>query len=56
MSFDTFEKIKFENDIYFKLKETELEAKLTVKRYNHNEIVLIWEKLLKRRWNSEYTG
>ncbi len=38
MSLDTFEKIKFENDIYFKLKEAELEANLTVKRYNHNEI------------------
>ena len=37
MSLDTFEKIKFENDVYFRLKEAELEANFTVKRFNHNE-------------------
>ena len=38
MSLDAFERISFENKIYFKLEEAELEAKVTNKRYNHNEV------------------
>ncbi len=38
MSLDSFEKLKFENDIYFKLKEAEVESASTSKRYSHGEV------------------
>ena len=38
MSLDSFEKLKFENDIYFKLKEAEMESASTSKRYSHDEV------------------
>lgn len=38
MSMESFERRQFESEIYFKLKEAELEAKYTNKRYSHEEI------------------
>lgn len=38
MSMETYEQKLFENDIYFKLKESELEAKFTDRRFSHEEI------------------
>jgi len=38
MSMETFERLQFESEIYFKLKEAELEAKTTNKRFSHNEV------------------
>ena len=38
MSLDSFEKLKFENDIYFKLKEAEFESASTSKRYSHDDV------------------
>lgn len=38
MSIEAYERKLFESDIYFKLKEVELEAKTTDKRFNHEEV------------------
>lgn len=38
MSIETFEKYRLENEVYLKLKEAELEAKFTDKRYSHEEV------------------
>lgn len=38
MSIETYERKLFESDIYFKLKEAELEAKSTDIRYSHEEV------------------
>lgn len=38
MSMEAYELHQFESEIYFKLKEAELEAKTTDKRYSHKEV------------------
>ncbi|RYM06161.1 type II toxin-antitoxin system Phd/YefM family antitoxin [Sporolactobacillus sp. THM7-7] len=38
MSIEAYERKLFESEIYFKLKESELEAKFTDKRYSHDEV------------------
>ena len=38
MSIEAYERKLFESEIYFKLKEAELEAKSTDVRYSHEEI------------------
>ena len=38
MSMEAYERHQFESEIYFKLKEAELEAKITNKRYSHKEV------------------
>jgi hypothetical protein len=38
MSMEAYERKLFESEIYFKLKEAELEAKTTDKRYSHKEV------------------
>ncbi|HZK86315.1 MAG TPA: type II toxin-antitoxin system Phd/YefM family antitoxin [Desulfosporosinus sp.] len=38
MSVEAYESRLFESDIYFKLKEAELEAKSTDLRYSHQEV------------------
>lgn len=38
MSMEAFERYQFESEVYFKLKEAELEAKTTSKRYSHKEV------------------
>jgi prevent-host-death family protein len=38
MSIEAYERKLFESEIYFKLKEAELEAKSTDKRYSHEEV------------------
>ena len=50
MSMEQFEKQQFENEIYLKLKEAELEAKSTDKRYSHDEV---FTKLRERISNGE---
>ncbi|MCL1872854.1 MAG: type II toxin-antitoxin system Phd/YefM family antitoxin [Clostridiales bacterium] len=39
MSIAQYEKQQLENDVFFKLKEAEAEAKTTAKRYTHSEII-----------------
>ncbi|MGY0692679.1 type II toxin-antitoxin system Phd/YefM family antitoxin [Virgibacillus sp. FSP13] len=38
MSMESYERKLFESEIFFKLKEAELEAKSTNKRYSHEEV------------------
>ncbi|MBP2079766.1 type II toxin-antitoxin system Phd/YefM family antitoxin [Oceanobacillus polygoni] len=38
MSIEAYERRLFESEVYFKLKEAELEAKSTDKRYTHEEV------------------
>ena len=38
MSIEAYEKLQFENEVYFKLKEAELQAKSTDMRYSHEEV------------------
>jgi len=38
MSIEAYERKLFESEVYFKLKEAELESKSTNKRYSHEEV------------------
>lgn len=38
MSMEAYDRHQFESEVYFKLKEAELEAKTTNKRYSHKEV------------------
>jgi prevent-host-death family protein len=38
MSIEVFNQYKFENEVYIKLKEAEIESKNTTKRYSHKEV------------------
>lgn len=38
MSIEAYERHQFESEVYFKLKQAELEAKTTDKRYSHKEV------------------
>lgn len=38
MSFETYEKLQFQSEIYFKLKEAELQAQQTNQRFSHKEV------------------
>jgi prevent-host-death family protein len=38
MSMEAFEQHQFKSEVYFKLKEAELEAKNTDKRFSHKEV------------------
>jgi len=38
MSMETYERLQFDSEIYFKLKEAELEAKTTGQRFSHEEV------------------
>ncbi len=39
MSFEAYEKLQFESEVYFKLKEAELQAKQTNQRFSHKEVL-----------------
>jgi prevent-host-death family protein len=39
MSIEAYERTQYESEVYIKLKEAELEAKLTDKRYSHEEVL-----------------
>lgn len=38
MSFEAFDKLQFDSEIFFKLKEAEMEAKQTSQRYSHKDV------------------
>lgn len=39
MSMEAYERYQFQSEVYFKLKEAELEAKTTDKRFSHKEVL-----------------
>jgi len=51
MSIEAYEEKKFESEIYFKLKEAELEAKSTSKRYSHDEVFSDLRSVLSSKMN-----
>ncbi|MEL7568656.1 MAG: type II toxin-antitoxin system Phd/YefM family antitoxin [Dehalobacterium sp.] len=38
MSYEAYEKLQFESEIYFKLKEAEIQAKQTNQRFSHKDV------------------
>ncbi|TYQ15327.1 UNVERIFIED_CONTAM: prevent-host-death family protein [Acetivibrio alkalicellulosi] len=53
MSYEAYEKFQFESEIYFKLKEAELQAKQTNKRFTHKEVFNDLKKKLKDKIDNE---
>ncbi|NLV20730.1 MAG: type II toxin-antitoxin system Phd/YefM family antitoxin [Syntrophomonadaceae bacterium] len=49
MSFETYEKLQFESEIYFKLKEAELQAAHTKQRFSHKEVFDSLRKTLQEK-------
>jgi prevent-host-death family protein len=53
MSMEAYERYHFESEVYFKLKEAELEANTTQKRYSHEEV---FAELRKELTGKKETG
>lgn len=53
MSIEAFERLQFESEIYFKLKEAELEAKTTGSRFSHKEVFSDLRKQLSEKATGE---
>lgn len=49
MSMEAYEQHQFEGEVYLKLKEAELEAQATDKRFTHEEVFTGAKELLTRR-------
>ncbi len=54
MSFESYEKLQFESEIYFKLKEAELEAKQTNQRFSHKEVFSELRKTLQEQADGDH--
>ena len=53
MSIEAFERLQFESEIYFKLKEAELEAKTIGSRLSHKEVFSDLRKHLSEKATGE---
>ena len=53
MSSDAYEKMQFESEVYFKLREAEIEARITNQRYSHKEVMSELRKQLAARGADE---
>jgi PHD/YefM family antitoxin component YafN of YafNO toxin-antitoxin module len=53
MSKEAFERLQFKSEIYFKLKEAELEAKTTGSRSSHKEVFSDLRKQLSEKATGE---
>lgn len=49
MSFEAFERLQFESEIYFKLKEAELQARETDQRFSHKDVFDGLKKRLREK-------
>lgn len=49
MSYEAYEKLQFESEIYFKLKEAEMQAKETNLRYSHKELMDSLKKTFNKK-------
>ncbi len=49
MSFEAYERLQFESEVYFKLKEAELQAKQTKQRFSHKEVFDSLKKALQEK-------
>ena len=52
ISVEAYEDIKFQNEVYFKLREAEIESKNSDKEYNHDEVFGDLRKNLEQKVNS----
>ncbi len=53
MSFEAYEKLQFESEIYFKLKEAEMQARLTNQRFSHKEVFNSLRQTLMEKADNE---
>lgn len=53
MSMETYEKSQFDNEIYFKLKEAEAQARTTTKRYTHDEVFQNLHEIIAEKAGTE---
>ena len=53
MSFEAYEKLQFESEIYFKLKEAEMQARLTNQRFSHKEVFSSLRQTLMEKADNE---
>lgn len=53
MSFEAYEKLQFESEIYFKLKEAEIQARLTNQRFSHKEVFNSLRQTLMEKADNE---
>lgn len=49
MSYEAYEKFQFDSEVYFKLKEAELEAEQTSQRFSHQEVFAKLRKTLQAK-------
>lgn len=53
MSMETYEKSQFDNEIYFKLKEAEIQEKTMVKRYTHDDVFRNLHEIIAEKAGTE---
>ena len=53
MSSDAYEKMQFESEVYFKLREAEMEARTTNQRYSHKDVMSELRKQLEAKVSNE---
>ena len=53
MSSEAYEKMQFESEVYFKLREAEIEARSTNQRYSHKEVMSELRKQLVAKASNE---
>jgi prevent-host-death family protein len=53
MSMEAYEQDRYESEVYLKLKESELEAESTTKRYTHEEVMASMEKIITEAENRQ---
>lgn len=49
MSFEAYERLQFESEIYFKLKEAEMQAKQTNQRFSHKEVFDVLRQAMQEK-------
>lgn len=49
MSYEAYQKFQFDSEVYFKLKEAELEAEQTSRRISHKEVFADLKKTLQAK-------
>ena len=53
ISSEAYEKMQFESEVYFKLREAEIEARSTNQRYSHKEVMSELRKQLVAKASNE---
>ena len=49
MSMNAFEKLQFESEVYFKLREAEIKAELTDQRYSSKEVLKAMKAAIREK-------